>query len=139
MRLMTRWTPSDIAQIEADLKAGKEHPRDLKMRVAKEITTIYMGEKQAEAAEAHFVRVFQQQQDPEEMAEFQLTGGMSLLDILMSAKLVKSKSEGRRLIEQRGVRLEDQILEDPKAELTVDTPSVLRVGKRRFVRLIPPE
>jgi tyrosyl-tRNA synthetase len=43
------------------------------------------------------------------------------------------------LIEQRGVRLEDQILEDPKAELTVDTPSVLRVGKRRFVRLIPPE
>lgn len=139
MRLMTRWTPSAIAQIEADLKAGKEHPRDLKMRVAKEITTIYMGEKQAEAAEAHFVRVFQQQQDPEEMAEFQLTGGMSLLDILMSAKLVKSKSEGRRLIEQRGVRLEDQILEDPKAELTVDTPSVLRVGKRRFVRLIPPE
>jgi tyrosyl-tRNA synthetase len=68
MRLMTRWTPPEIAQIEADLKAGKQHPRDVKMRVAKEISSIYMGDEQAEQAEAHFVRVFQEQQDPEEMA-----------------------------------------------------------------------
>ncbi|HEY68994.1 MAG TPA: tyrosine--tRNA ligase [Anaerolineae bacterium] len=139
MRLMTRWTPPEITQIEADLKAGKQHPRDVKMHVAKEITAIYMGDEQAEQAEAHFVRVFQEQQDPEDMAEFRLTAGITLLEVLVNAKLVKSKSEGRRLIEQQGVRLEDQILEDPKAEMEIGQPQVLRVGKRRFVRLLPPK
>ena len=139
MRLLTSWTPPEIAKIEADLKLGKQHPRDVKMRIARTITGIYMGEEQAEGAEAHFVRVFQEQQDPEDMAELKLSKGITLLEVMVKAKLVTSKSEARRLIEQNGVRLEDEILADPHAEMALDAPRVLRVGKRRFVRLLPPE
>ena len=139
MRLLTGSTPPEIVNIEADLESGKQHPRDVKMRIAKTITAIYLGEEKAEQAEAHFVRVFQEQQVPEEMAEFKLSAGMSVLDVLVKSQLVKSKSEARRLIKQNGVRLEDEILADEQAQIALDAPRVLRVGKRRFVRLLPPE
>ncbi len=139
MRLLTGSTPPEIVNIEADLESGKQHPRDVKMRIAKTITAIYLGEEKAEQAEAHFVRVFQEQQVPEEMAEFKLSAGMSVLDVLVKSQLVKSKSEARRLIKQNGVRLEDEILSDDQAQIALDAPRVLRVGKRRFVRLLPPE
>jgi tyrosyl-tRNA synthetase len=138
-RLVTRWTPAKIEQLEGGMAAGELHPRDVKMNLAKEIVSIYHGDKAAEKAEAHFRRVFQEQQLPQEMPEFKLTAGSTLLEVLVSARLVKSKSEARRLIQQRGVRLGEQVLEDPKVEISVDEPQVLRVGKRRFVRLIPPE
>jgi len=139
MRLLTGWTPPEVAKIEADLESGKQHPRDVKMRIAKTITAIYLGEEQAEQAEAHFVRVFQEQQVPEDIPEFKLSAGITLLEVLVKSKLVKSKSEARRLIKQNGVRLDEEIMEDPQAELALDAPRVLRVGKRRFVRLLPPE
>jgi tyrosyl-tRNA synthetase len=137
MRLLTSWPPAEIAGIEADLASGKLHPRDMKMRIAKTITVIYQGEEQAEKAEAHFKRVFQEQQLPEDMPDFKLTAGITLIEVLVGSKLVKSKSEGRRLVEQNGVRLEDEVLKDPKGKMTVEAPRVLRVGKRRFVRLLP--
>jgi len=139
MRLLTSWKPPEIAQIEADLASGKQHPRDVKMRIAKTIIAIYQGEEQADQAEAHFKRVFQKQQVPEDMPEFKLSAGITLLDVLFESKLVTSKSEGRRLIEQNGVRLDGEILKDPKAEMGFDAPKVLRVGKRRFMRLFPTE
>ncbi|MGD2252186.1 MAG: tyrosine--tRNA ligase [Anaerolineales bacterium] len=138
-RLVTRWTPAKIEELEGGMAAGDLHPRDVKMDLAKEIVSIYHGDEASKKAEAHFRRVFQEQQMPKEMPEFKLSAGITLLDVLVSAKLVKSKSEARRLIQQHGVRLEDQILEDPMAEVSVDAPQVLRVGKRRFIRLIPPD
>jgi tyrosyl-tRNA synthetase len=139
MRLLTGWTPPEIVKIEADLESGKQHPRDVKMRIAKTITAISLGEEQAEQAEAHFVRVFQEQQVPEEIAEFKVSTDMTLLDVLVKSQLVKSKNEARRLIKQNGVRLDDEILADDQAQIALDAPRVLRVGKRRFVRLLPPE
>jgi tyrosyl-tRNA synthetase len=139
MRLLTSWPPAEIAGIEADLASGKLHPRDMKMRIARTITAIYQGEEQAEQAEAHFKRVFQEQQLPEDMPEFKLSAGITLIEVLVGSKLVKSKSEGRRLVEQNGVRLEGEVLNDPKAKMGVEAPRVLRVGRRRFVRLLPAE
>lgn len=137
MRLLTSWTPAEIAKIEADVKSGQQHPRDVKMQLARTITAVYLGEKQAEQAEAHFVRVFQEQQFPEDMAQFRLSPGITLIEVLVESKLVKSRSEARRLIEQQGVRLEEEVLEDGQAEMALDAPRVLRVGKRRFVKLLP--
>jgi tyrosyl-tRNA synthetase len=138
-RLLTRWTPDEIARMEEAMRAGLLHPRDAKMRLAREIVSIYHGDAQAAAAEEHFIRVFQEQEAPEEMPEFRLRDGMELLDVLVSSGLVSSKSEGRRLIDQRGVRLDEQVLEDAKALLVLDAPAVLRVGKRHFLRLLPQE
>jgi len=135
---VTRWEPSEIAAAEQELSAGKVHPRDLKMRLAREIVAIYYGAQASDPAEQAFRRVFQEQQAPETIAEFQLRPGLALVDLLVEAGTASTRSEARRLIDQRAVRLEDQLLEDAAAPVAVSQPSVLRVGKRRFVRLLPP-
>lgn len=137
-RLLTRWEPTEIASAEQELSVGRLHPRDLKMRLAREIVAINYGEQASEPAEQAFRRVFQEQQAPEEMAGFHLRPGLALVDLLVEAGTASTRSEARRLIDQRAVRLDDQVLEDATAPLEVLQPSVLRVGKRRFVRLLPP-
>ncbi len=103
------------------------------MKLAKEITSIFYGDAAAEEAEATFVRVFQQGAVPEEMPSFNLKPGQTVLDVLVDAGLVSSKSEGRRLIEQKGVRLDGATLED--AGQPFPHGGVLQVGKRKFVRI----
>lgn len=137
-RLVTRWGPSEIAAAEQELSAGKLHPRDLKMRLAGEIVAIYYGETASKPAEQAFRRVFQEQQAPEAMPEFRLRPGLALVDLLVEAGTASSRSEARRLIEQRGVHLDDRLLDDVSAPIEVSHPAILRVGKRRFVRLLPP-
>jgi len=137
-RLVTRWGPAEIAAAESELAAGALHPRDLKMRLAREIVSIYYGEQASEPAEQAFRRVFQEQRSPEAMPEFRLRRGLALVDLLMESGVASTRSEARRLIDQRGVRLDDRLLEDSAAAVEIAQPAVLRVGKRRFVRLLPP-
>ncbi|RME08111.1 MAG: tyrosine--tRNA ligase [Anaerolineae bacterium] len=132
-RLVTRFTPAEIEQIEADLAAGKAHPRDVKMKLAREIVSIYHSPEAAQKAEEHFVRVFQQGDVPSEMPEYVLQPGQTVLEVLRAANLVSSNSEGRRLIQQNGVSLDGTKLSDPNAPFP--GPGVLRVGKRKFVRV----
>jgi len=133
MRLVTRWTPAQIAEIEAGLQSGKLHPRDVKMSLAREIVSIYHSEADALAAEDAFKKVFQQKDVPDEMPEYPLQAGQTVLDVLLASGLVSSKSEGRRLIEQKGVRLDGVVLE--QFDAIFPRPGVLQVGKRRFVRV----
>jgi tyrosyl-tRNA synthetase len=133
MRLVTRWTPDAIAKIEADLKSGVVHPRDAKMSLAREIVAIFHDEGSAKAAEEGFKRVFQQKDVPDEMPDFQLASGQTVIDVLLAAGLVASKSEGRRLIDQKGVKLDGEVLE--KSDAVFPHAGVLQVGKRRFVRV----
>lgn len=132
-RLLTRWTPPEIQQIEGEMAAGRLHPRDAKMKLAREIVSIYYSDQAAEQSEQQFIRVFQQGNLPEEMDEFQLESGQTVLDVLVSAGLVSSKSDGRRMIEQHAVRLDGQVLTDPN--LTFPHAGVLQVGKRRYLRV----
>ncbi len=134
MRLLTRWTPDQIARLEADLDAGRLHPRDLKMRIAREIVDMLFGPEAAERAEAHFVRVFQQRELPEDIPEVPYREGVSIVEFLVDAGLVGSKSEAKRLLRQRGVRFNGQVIED--FHTTLPGPGVLQVGKRRFVRVV---
>jgi tyrosyl-tRNA synthetase len=133
MRLVTRWTPDAIARIDADLKSGAVHPRDVKMSLAREIVAIYHDEGSAQAAEENFKRIFQQKDVPDEMPDFALASGQTVIDVLVAAGLVASKSEGRRLVEQKGVKLDGEVLE--KFDAVFPHPGVLQVGKRRFVRV----
>lgn len=133
-RLITRWTPAEIAVIEIDIAGGGLHPRDAKMKLAHEIVAIYHSEEKAQHAEAHFIHVFQQGEVPETMPEYKLEPGKTVLEVLYETNLVDSKSEGRRLIAQNGVRLDGVTLQD--ANLTFPHPGILQAGKRRFVRVI---
>ncbi|HET6845842.1 MAG TPA: tyrosine--tRNA ligase [Anaerolineales bacterium] len=133
MRLVTRWLPHEIDDLLESAMAGRLHPRDLKMKMAREITGIFYGETEASEAEQAFVRLFQRGDVPAEMEERPFEAGMSVSEVLVACGLVSSKGEARRLIAQHGVRLDGGTLEDPDAPLA--HPGVLQAGKRRFVRL----
>ena len=132
-RLVTRWSPKEIAAIEKELDGGKLHPRDAKMKLAREIVSIFYSDEEALAAEEAFVRLFQQKETPDEMSEYKMPVGATILDVLMGTGLVSSKSEARRMIDQKGVRLDGETLE--RSDDAFPHPGVLQVGKRRFVRV----
>ena len=136
-RLVTRLNPDEIAEIERGLDESKLHPRDVKMRLAREIVAIYQGEEEVEPAEAAFRRVFQEHEDPKEMPEYSVLSAGTIVDVMVDSGLVSSKSEARRLIKQSGVRLDGEVLEDANMALDVKQPVILKVGKRRFLRLMP--
>jgi tyrosyl-tRNA synthetase len=133
LRLASRWSPQEIDEFEKDLASGKLHPRDAKMKMSFEITSIFYGEADAKSGEEAFVKTFQQKEVPDEMPEYQLSEGQTILDVILDAKLVSSKSEGRRLIDQNGVRLDGEVLE--RGDIPVPHPGVLQVGKRKFLRV----
>jgi len=107
------------------------------MRLAREIVAIFHGEDAAGEAEQAFQRVFQEGDLPEEIPEASFERGALIMEVLVSVGLASSKSEARRLIDQKGVRLDGEVLTDPHRPLDFEEPKVLQVGKRRFVRLIP--
>lgn len=132
-RLVTRWSPKEIERIEKELEEGKLHPRDAKMKLAREVVSIFYSEQEALAAEEAFVRLFQQKETPEEMPDYEMAAGATVMDVLTGAGLASSKSEARRLIDQKGVRLDGETLE--RGDDVFPHPGVLQVGKRRFVRV----
>ena len=132
-RLVSRWTPVEIEKMENDINTGKTHPRDAKMELAREIVSIFYSDEEAVAAEEAFVRLFQQKETPDDMPEYKMQAGATVLDVLMGAGLASSKSEARRLIDQNGVRLDGETLE--RSDDVFPHPGVLQVGKRRFVRV----
>jgi tyrosyl-tRNA synthetase len=141
-RLVTRWTTAEIEALEKAVAAGTLHPRDAKMKMAREVTEIFYGDEAAKQAEANFVSVFQQSGLPGEIPEFRLHSGQTILDVLVEAKLVSSKSEGRRLMQQNGVRLLNEVGERQEGE-TLSDPNqtfprtgILQVGKRHFLKVV---
>jgi len=135
-KLVTRYTPEQIARVEGELAGGECNPRDVKMELAREIVAIFHGEAKAAEAERAFVRVFQERQAPEDIPEFRFTQGATLVEVLSSSGLASSKSEARRLVEQNGVSLDGLVLREASSPLEVTGEGLLQVGKRRFLRLI---
>ena len=133
MRLATRWTPHEIETLEKDVASERLHPRDAKMKVAFEIVSIFYGEAAARLAQDAFVKMFQQKEIPDEMPEHQLSAGQTVLDVILAAKMATSRSEARRLIDQKGVRLDGEVLE--RGDALFPHPGVLQVGKRKFLRV----
>ena len=134
LRLVTRWSSDEIAEFEQNLASGDLHPRDAKMKLAYEIVDIFHGKEAANQAQANFVRVFQQGNLPEEMEEYRLLPGQTVLDVLEAGGLINSRGEGRRLIAQKGVRLDGESLTDVNQPFP--HPGVLQAGKRRFLRVV---
>src|SRR5688572_1853792 len=133
MRLVTSWSPQEITKIENELASGALHPRDAKMKMASEITRIFYGDEDAKSAQENFIKMFQQKEIPDEMPEYNLQTGQTVLDVILANKLAESKSKARALIDQKGVRLDGEVIEHGDAPFP--HAGVLQVGKRRFVRV----
>ena len=132
-RLVTRWKPDEIEALEKGMQDGSVHPRDAKMKLSREVVATFYGDEDAVKAEEAFINLFQKKDIPDEMPEYSMEQGASVVDVLIASGLVASKNEGRRMIDQNGVKLDGEVLKD--ALTAFPHPGVLQVGKRRFVRV----
>lgn len=127
LELATRLPPTEIEEI---LKIS--NPRDQKARLAKEIVRLYHGEKEAASAEGEFEKVFRNKELPSDMPVFNFDLPKDIVYLLASTNIVSSKKEAWRLVNQKGVRFNDEVIEDPR-KMIVDE-GVLRVG-RKFAKI----
>lgn len=135
--LLTRVPMDEIGKYEVNLKGGA-NPRDIKIKLAKEIVRMYHGEKEAQAAEAYFIHTFTTKEIPDEMPEYKIAVQdavevRDVISVLVNAKMVASKSEARRAIEQGGVKINGEVVKDAHTEVPRD--AVLQKGKVHFVRV----
>lgn len=113
------------------------NPRDIKLIMAHEIVKDFHGAEGAKRAQEAWITQFSEGQLPKDIPRLQVdvSGVVNIVDILIAANLVDSKSEARRLLEQNAIRLNGQLVESEETRLQND--DVLQVGKRRFVRIVP--
>jgi tyrosyl-tRNA synthetase len=133
-RLVTRWSPSEIEKLEAGMKDGSLHPKEVKMKLAYEIASAFYGDPEADQGQEAFVSLFQQKEIPDDIPEYQLQPGQTILDVLEATNLIKTRSDGRRLLDQKGVKLDGEVITD--AKMPFPHSGILQVGKRNFVRIV---
>ena len=126
----TRVPMNEVNVAEMRLKNG-ENPKDEKMKLAKEIVRMYHGEKKAAEAETYFIKTFQKKEIPEEIAEFTIAG-KNIIDALIDSKLAESKSEARRLISEKGVKLNNEVVSS--VDVTLSSGDIIQKGKRFFAK-----
>lgn len=132
---------TDISLKEIENMKQKIHrvlllPKDLKVRLAKEIVAIYHSKKAALAAEREFEKVFKKKGLPSRIPGIRIKGKkFNILDLLVKTKLVSSKSEAKRLVLQRGIKINSKVQEDWKKVVEIKKGLIVQVGKRRFAKI----
>jgi tyrosyl-tRNA synthetase len=139
--LVTDVPDDEIGQIEAELASGAVNPRDVKRRLAREVVGQFHGPAAAAEADARFMQRFSRRELPDEIPEVGLPADLlgrpvSPIDLLVAAGLASSRAEARRLIMGGGVSLGGTRHTDPAGLVTVESGTVLQVGRRRLVRLV---
>jgi len=125
----------EIDAIDLELKKGM-NPRDAKMKLAQEIVKLYHGGTAGIQAEQDFVNVFKKGGVPENIPEFKLKGDRNIIDLLGLCALISSKSEGRRVVEQGGVKVNDKKVESLDEVIHLKKDMIIQVGKRRFAKIV---
>ena len=140
--LMWRYYSLVLCYGEDRIKPLRElHPRQAKDQLGRAIVERFHGPDAAAAASAEFAKVFSARQNPTDIPRVDVSatdapeGEIGLLSLLTLAKLVPSNAEGRRMIQQGGVRINDEKVTDPRMIVTIEDGMVLRVGKRGFAAI----
>ncbi|MDD2539906.1 MAG: tyrosine--tRNA ligase [Desulfuromonadaceae bacterium] len=137
--LLSDMTLAGLEQLKSDLADHSLHPMAAKKRLGREIVSRFHGTGAGEVAEANFVKRFKDNEIPEDMPQvsFVLADGSILLARAMTeAGLTKSNGEGRRAIDQGGVKLNNEKVSDTNLELTAAGDYIVQIGKRRFARIL---
>ncbi len=142
-QLVTPLTNEEIEKIKDQLAAGKLHPRDAKMRLARELVAMFYGNDAAQDAEQEFIAVFQKGELPAELPVVRLSaeelsddGAIWLPKLLAAAGLANGTSAGKRFITQGAVRVDGERITDCECRVLVCSGMVIQVGKRKFARII---
>ncbi len=134
----TRVPMKEIDDMAQQMSGDTLNPRDAKMRLAREIVALYHSEKKATDAQRSFVSTFQTKQAPESMPELSISRAhIPLVDLLIEAKLASSKTEARKLIQQKAVSINNVIIDDEHHTIIIPEGGVvLKKGKRHFVKVL---
>jgi tyrosyl-tRNA synthetase len=137
--LVSSLGPRDVEAVKRRLEDPSTNPSHLKRELARDLVAQFHGAEAAAGAEAHFNRLFVERDVPDEMEAVEMVGGDSgvwIVEVLVGAKLVKSRSDARRMIAQGAVRIDGEKIDDVDLRLAPrDEPYAIRVGKRRFAEL----
>ena len=138
--LVTDRTPEEITALKSEVSSGKLHPMDAKMRLGQEVVSGFQGADAGKKAAENFQRVFRDREAPTEVPVQKIPRGPAkkLIALLVELGLVPSKSEAERLIKQKGVEINEALVEDFREELDLSKHAefLIRAGKKKFVRLV---
>ncbi len=125
---------NEIKDIDIKIKQG-DNPVIYKKQLAFAIVKQLHSKEQAQNAQEHFKKTVQNKEMPTDIQEFAWSTGKLLVDLLVESELAGSKSDAKRLIEQGRVAVDEEIITDPNAPFSGTDDSIVRVGKRKFVRI----
>lgn len=138
--LATDIPSEELKAIEKSLKDPDKNPRDIKRQLARTLVEMYVSAEAAKNAEEEFDKVFVNKGIPDEIPEYNPGSGvneMGLLELIVKVKFAPSNGEARRLVQQGGVTIDGEKVSDPKSSVSFDAEKILKVGKRKFIKLLP--
>jgi tyrosyl-tRNA synthetase len=130
---------AEIVTLKGQIAAGQLHPKAVKVQLAKELVARFHNQAAAEDAERNFDQIFARHEMPDEIEEVKVVVGEPEIwvpKLLLDAGLVKSTSDGRRMIQQHAVSIEGEKVSDINAVVPAHGTLLLKVGKRRFCKVI---
>lgn len=138
--LVSTYSPADIEEIKHGLEEGKLHPRNVKKDLGINIVSIYHGQQEAEKAAEQFDKIHQAKEIPDDIPSFtyKITDEKTtvwIVKLLTATGLVPSSSQARRLIQQGGIRINNQSVAEVNLELDCGKKYILQVGRRRFMQV----
>ncbi|SFS60854.1 tyrosine--tRNA ligase [Paenibacillus sp. 453mf] len=139
--LATDLSTEDLNALEQGIADGSVHPRDAKMKLAYTFVRMYHGEEAAEAAQQHFITVFQQRALPDDIAEVVIpaesleNGNIRLISLLTTLGFAASNGEAKRSIQQGAVKINEEKWGDPNSDYTPQDGDIVQVGKRKFAKI----
>ncbi|MCK4544902.1 tyrosine--tRNA ligase [candidate division WOR-3 bacterium] len=138
-KLLFGYNESNICKMKEKINKNMgDNPKFVKEYLAREIIKIFYDEISALEGEKHFRKVVQRKEIPDDILSFKVENGVWIVKILTENKLVSSSSDGRRMIKQNAVRIDNKIID--KVDYNIDFKNknemILKVGKRKFLRLI---
>jgi tyrosyl-tRNA synthetase len=130
------WPKDEVQAMHARVANGELHPRAAKDMLGQAVVTRFVGEAEAKHASEEFTRIFAQKALPDEIPEIVLPAEeIGLLNLMVTAGLVKSNGDARRLVTQGAVKINDEKASDPRMQLVPEEGMVIRSGKRGFVKV----
>ena len=137
--LLSDLSLAEIGELKARIAAGDLHPKAVKVRLARELVARFHSQAAADEAERTFEQVFARHEVPDEVEEVRIVADEAEIwvpKLLLDAGLVKSTSDGRRMIQQAAVTIDGQKVEDSNATVPCRDSVLLKVGKRKFCRVL---
>lgn len=136
--LATQLSLEEVKELEQGIAEGKVHPRDAKMKLASVLVAMYHGDNAAEAAQEHFKTVFQQRALPTDIPEQEWQGEpeVQIVNLIAELKLVPSKGEARRMVQQGAVKINEEKVDDIQQLIRIEKEMIIQVGKRKFMKLV---